>query len=697
MYYKKIKFLLALVFVFNYSFGQSDSINILHLSLEELLDVKVITSSKKGEKIEDAPNIIYVITKDQIQKRGLKSFYDIIHFIPGLDAFQGDFGYFTQVRGIAPNAHNKVSFMINGQIVNPLVETNFLTGPINFDNAERIEVIVGPGSVLYGAETLLAIVNIITLDDPGNVLTLRFGQGLDSKADIMGYKNVNASLSKKWDDSKYINISFSGLTSEGWVALDTINIKNQAYHDIHNRKLTDSYSPSYYFNANARVDNLKFQYVSYNAEMIDIGWTQPHNSEGVRIDYIDDFQFQADKKLSELSTIFLKGNYTNKRTARMTTEGVNTNVDLAQTNYTFESGFQFKPEKHYLQAGIKFVNYQNRFNYNMLWAPEDPVLSGDTSYVRQFIDRINYNSYGFYLSEEWNASRNLKMVLASRIDFNEMLKENKPYFSPRVAIIYNPTKKITTKFLLNTSTHMPTPRQSPLNLLYGSDKPEGIAPVWAASNHNVNKPEQLVTYEIQSVFNFTNYWTTFNVYYQELNDFISWFNPATNVGDFTGYGCEFDLKSKFKGKVNFWINGSFTKTDFVLNANKFKESSNVPSNDDGEVLAVPALTSSAGIDVDLVKDLSLSLIGRYFTKQPARFVEYDANAENFRKEEWGYVNNKFYLDVNLLYKNVLVENLNAQLKVNNLTNNTDLIAAQYREYRYSPRGAWLYFTLAYMF
>ena len=52
--------------------------------------------------------------------------------------------------------------MINGQPVNALTEPQYMNGAISLDAVERVEIVVGPGSVMYGAETLLATINLIT-------------------------------------------------------------------------------------------------------------------------------------------------------------------------------------------------------------------------------------------------------------------------------------------------------------------------------------------------------------------------------------------------------------------------------------------------------------------------------------------------------------------------------------------------------
>ncbi len=671
--------------------------SLFSMSLEELLNVEVVTSSRKSEKIEDAPNVIYVITADDIKRRGYKSYLDILTTIPGMNVFHGDLGYFSQVRGVAPNSHNKVTFMINGRQINPLVENNMLTGPITLDNAEKVEIIVGPGSVLYGAETLLAIVNIITKKEDHNELTIRVGQDLNADADQLGFQNIVATFAKKWDDNENFTFSMSALKSSGWDGFDTLNISNPNDYDKTGRNILDNYLPSYFLTANARHDEYHLQYVSYNAEQVDIGRSRRYDTEGVRIDKMDDLMFQILKEHNKNVDTRFQVNFSNKRTARMTIEGKGGNADLAETQYNFEYAINYQNSNHHLQFGLKYIVYQDRFNYDILWYPDDPDSSRESSHALQLVENSDYNSYGFYISEEWMATNKLKLVGASRFDRNEVLKEKKIYITPRLAAIYKLTDKITSKLIFNTSTHMPTASQSPLNQLYGSDKPEGVAPVWAATNTLATKPERLRAYEFQNIFSFEKHRISLNLYYQEIDDFISWFNPTTNMGNFSGTGVELDWKSKISNSINLWANVSFTNTDFELTAKKFKESSNFPSNEDGESVAVPKHNVNMGSDLRIKKHCYLSLVARVFTRQPAYFIEADPTADNGQSERWDYVNNQFYFDANLLFENVITDDLDISINCKNLTNNTQLVAAQYRTYRYSPRGIALYLAVNYRY
>lgn len=139
---------------------------LLSLDIEELLTVSV--ASKKEETIREAPSIISVITKEDIIRYGALNLSDILNRIPSLQMYSSPFlpNNPLSIRGQS-NQHypNRILFLINGRPfrdfssggwVSPLL-TEFPTSAI-----DKLEVIRGPGSVLYGSGAFSGVINIIT-------------------------------------------------------------------------------------------------------------------------------------------------------------------------------------------------------------------------------------------------------------------------------------------------------------------------------------------------------------------------------------------------------------------------------------------------------------------------------------------------------------------------------------------------------
>ncbi|MBT6179161.1 MAG: TonB-dependent receptor [Deltaproteobacteria bacterium] len=148
-------------------FGDVGSLGDLDLDALLSLDLTVTSATKFEQTVSEAPAIISVITAKQIEERGYQSVAEALQSVPGLyvntDWVSPDVG----VRGVSGGLRGGsrvIKVMINSQPVSFRIETTNWLGPefIPLKAIERIEVIRGPGSALYGANAFLGVVNVIT-------------------------------------------------------------------------------------------------------------------------------------------------------------------------------------------------------------------------------------------------------------------------------------------------------------------------------------------------------------------------------------------------------------------------------------------------------------------------------------------------------------------------------------------------------
>ena len=148
------------------------------LDLESLLNTKVITASKFSENLTDAPGIISVISQDELRRFGGITLQEILQRVPGLSLASA---YFTDRSLVAARGDQTkingghILFLINGRPTREVLEGGLISDlleafPVNA--LERIEVIKGPGSVLYGSNAFAAVVNLITKKAESNGLAL---------------------------------------------------------------------------------------------------------------------------------------------------------------------------------------------------------------------------------------------------------------------------------------------------------------------------------------------------------------------------------------------------------------------------------------------------------------------------------------------------------------------------------------------
>ncbi|MBI4384482.1 MAG: TonB-dependent receptor plug domain-containing protein [Nitrospinae bacterium] len=139
---------------------------LLSLDIEELMAISV--ASKREERIENAPGVISVITARDIENYGATDLRDLLLRLPNTYGYST--GLFrdsiTSIRGQAPSGlDNHALILLNGR---PLRESfnGTITAPvyrnIPLEIIKRIEVVRGPGSVLYGSNAFAGAINIVT-------------------------------------------------------------------------------------------------------------------------------------------------------------------------------------------------------------------------------------------------------------------------------------------------------------------------------------------------------------------------------------------------------------------------------------------------------------------------------------------------------------------------------------------------------
>ncbi len=156
--------------------------NFANLSLEELSDVRVVSVSKREERLGDAPASIFVISADDIRRSGARSLAEALRLAPNLHVARMPAGNYTiTARGFAGNSANKQLVMIDGRSVyTPLLSgVSWDVHQLPMDAIERIEVVSGPGGTLWGTNAVNGVINVITkpaASTLGGMADLRWGQ-----------------------------------------------------------------------------------------------------------------------------------------------------------------------------------------------------------------------------------------------------------------------------------------------------------------------------------------------------------------------------------------------------------------------------------------------------------------------------------------------------------------------------------------
>jgi iron complex outermembrane receptor protein len=163
----------------------------------------IVTASKRKQHIEDAPTSVDVISQHQILARGVKSIDEVLqNTTAGLTMIDGQINL-RGSNGFSKSAGSRVLLMVDGH---PMINGD--TGGINWDvipvdEVERLEVVKGAGSALYGSNAMAGMVNIITRDPtpyPETRLKLTYG-----------FYDSPAYPEWQWWDKKYKPFNLFGL------------------------------------------------------------------------------------------------------------------------------------------------------------------------------------------------------------------------------------------------------------------------------------------------------------------------------------------------------------------------------------------------------------------------------------------------------------------------------------------------------
>ncbi len=136
-------------------------------SLQDLAKVRVNVASKNLESTLDSPSTITVYTRAELQRMGLRSLTDLLNLVPGMQAlFEPTEGRDNLLQGRGtPEAYGQ-SFLLllDGQRLNEHYTGGFTLANrfIALGNLERVEIIRGPGSALYGSNAFNGVINLVT-------------------------------------------------------------------------------------------------------------------------------------------------------------------------------------------------------------------------------------------------------------------------------------------------------------------------------------------------------------------------------------------------------------------------------------------------------------------------------------------------------------------------------------------------------
>jgi len=182
--------------------ASSETEELIGLSLEELLQVEVTTLSRKPQTLSSSPAAVFVVTQTDIQKSGARTLPDILRMVPGLQVAQADASsWAVTARGSNGIFAGKLLVLQDGRpLYGPMYSgVRWDAQDTDLSSIDRIEVIRGPGAVMWGSNAVNGVINIITKDSAET-------QGFKADVAVGNYTNLETTL--RWGGKAGDNVNY---------------------------------------------------------------------------------------------------------------------------------------------------------------------------------------------------------------------------------------------------------------------------------------------------------------------------------------------------------------------------------------------------------------------------------------------------------------------------------------------------------
>lgn len=621
-------FLLVFPFLLHAQVDSSADVKaLLKLSLEELMNVKVVTASGQMQTTSEAPSTITVITAKQIEERGYEQLEDALRDIPGIDMIHVN-GYAPTLiyfRGMYGAENLRALLMINGIVENNILGSNDMAGPAySLHNVERIEIIWGPVSAIYGANAFGGVINIIT----------KKGEDINGFRAEAGYGSFNTNFEKIEAGIKKSHFEFSLAGSLYSTDGPKFTNRDPNYDASYVDKAYSLNTALSYYGTKTKTT------LGFRVYETPMGWGTYSNSPTVYLGLPS--QGYGNKGIigilqspirgersgldnSYLKTWFLEHDYKPNTKTDILARVVYRETGIADNSYLYITADGTKlirvpvtswsnriegdltgnfnlTNNQNLSAGIEYTRDnveagQRKFtiDYNTFYFLDgkDTLLNLHSTFLPRVYDiRNNFGSYLQYVLNTKLLGKT-NFTLGARYDDNSYFGDA---FSPRLAIVNQPDQKLTFKLQVGKAFRSPT------NLEIHQIIPDSSFQL---------KQEKLVTYEINAIYSPTEKLRIqLNGFHNDLSDVIilsniSGLTPNKNPGKFKITGVEtaldFDISKTVSGFANFTYQHTWGK--------------NLVTGKSGKLPGVADVKGNAGFTAHINNLFILSVSGNWVGKR----------------------------------------------------------------------------------
>ncbi|MDY0383778.1 TonB-dependent receptor [Trichlorobacter sp.] len=511
-------------------------------SLDDLLSVPVSGASKFDQPISEAPSSISVVTAETIKLFGYRTLADLLRAQRGFFVSNDRNYSYVGVRGFGRSGdyNSRLLVLVDGHRINESSYDSALMGEdfiLDLDLVERVEIIRGPASSLYGNSAFFGVINVITRHGTG----LR---GMELAGSAGGFESYKGRISygTRLDNDLALSVSGSYHDSAGDRSLYYPAFDDPATNNGVARNLDGERSNSLFATASWRDLTLQAAYANRRKDI-------PTASYGV------DFNARPDFTNDRYAYVNLKYEHAFPADLWLQArlyydyydyygEGIYSGVLNRDESTSNRVGTELQASKllggsHLLIAGAGFSYSSTSFtNYD-----QDPF----SSYLDLRNNAVNWSAF---LQDEYTILPELILNAGLRFDHYEQFGGQ---VNPRLALIYTPLAQSTIKLIYGEAFRAPNNYE-----LYYTAAGLGLK-----ANPNL-KPETIRTYELiyeQRLFD--NYRLTLSGFYNKISDMVSvvadpsdpTLDSFDNISSASVRGAEAELEAKwrsgFSGRISY--------------------------------------------------------------------------------------------------------------------------------------------------
>lgn len=514
----------------------------------------VYTASKYEQKVTKAPASVSIVTADEIKKWGYRNFGDIIASLKGFyNTNDRNYGYVgARGFGLPSDYNNRLLLLIDGHRFNDNIFESFTSDeyfPVDIDMIERVEVVRGPSSSLYGTSAFFGVINIITKrgrDQEGANIKTSYGSFDATKTSFSYGKRFSNGLEAFLGGSFYYSNG-----NDHFFSKEFINTANRGFYDDNDdelaKKLLAKFTYGDFTFESVIVDRKKNIPTASFGTLFNIPDTRTDDQSffyDLKYDHTFENQLNLQARFSYNYYRFTdnlpyldpnRGKFDFKDLTRG--QWWRGNIEATKIfwdNHKITFGGEFQHD---------FDQFQTSFSQ---FQDKSTSLDGRA-------DTTGYR-WAIYAQDEFSITDYLTLNAGLRYDNFSTFGDT---INPRLALIYNPWDSTSIKLLYGTAFRAPSAFES-------------SSPIVPLIPNNNLQPENLETTELIIEHYFNHHLRgEFNLFHTEITDIITQVNlnddrtQNKNVANVRSNGLELQMEDSWSNGFQWRISYSWQDTKFV--------------------------------------------------------------------------------------------------------------------------------------